>query len=373
MPSPYGRQRPWRQVTSSGSLVDVGEELGAQAALAHPGLAHDRDELAGALLARALEGPDQERLLQRAPDQRGRVRAGRRPTPKRARACERTPERERLGLALDRRPARAPRSRTRARSAGRSARRRRPAHRGGALQARGGVDHVAGNDPLARLRAGAERDHRLARVDPDPDLQREARVVLVQLLDRLEDAQRGPDRTLGVVLVRNRSAEHGHDRVADELLDRAAVALDLLSQALVVRTDAGADVLGVGGLGGGGEADQVAEEDGDDLALLGRQGEVPPSAKRRRTGRTETGPGAPCRRTGRSSPTESRAATENGGPMVSRLGLLHSTRRSRCSLEPERILDRESLPVVVEVGEHLDPGSPGGNPAASTPRARVSE
>ena len=147
-----------------------------------------------------------------------------------------------------------------------------PAHRGDSLEPRGGVDHVAGNDPLALLRAAAERHHRLARVDPDPDLQRQARVVLVQFRDRLQDAQRGPDRTLGVVLVRKRSSEHGHDRVADELLHRAAVALDLLSQALVVRTDAGAHVLGVGGLGGGGEADQVAEEDGDDLALLGRQG-----------------------------------------------------------------------------------------------------
>ena len=40
-------------------------------------------------------------------------------------------------------------------------------------------------------------------------------------------------------------AEDGHDRVADELLDRAAVALDLLPQARVVRADAGADVLRV--------------------------------------------------------------------------------------------------------------------------------
>ena len=78
----------------------------------------------------------------------------------------------------------------------------------------------------------------------------------------------GPHRPLGVVLVRHGSAEGGHDRVADELLDRAAVALDLLPQAGVVGTDARAHVLGVLLLGGGGEADQVAEEDGDDLPLL---------------------------------------------------------------------------------------------------------
>ena len=64
------------------------------------------------------------------------------------------------------------------------------------------------------------------------------------------------------------SAEDGHDRVPDELLDRAPVALDLLPQARVVRADARTDVLGVSGFRGGGEADEVAEEDGHDLALL---------------------------------------------------------------------------------------------------------
>jgi len=43
--------------------------------------------------------------------------------------------------------------------------------------------------------------------------------------------------------MRDRGAEDGHDRVADELLDRAAVAFDLLAQARVVGADARADVL----------------------------------------------------------------------------------------------------------------------------------
>jgi hypothetical protein len=38
----------------------------------------------------------------------------------------------------------------------------------------------------------------------------------------------------------------------------------------VVGADTGADVLRVGAVRAGGEADQVAEEDGDDLALLER-------------------------------------------------------------------------------------------------------
>ena len=136
------------------------------------------------------------------------------------------------------------------------------------LEAGGGVDDVAGDDALALLRTGAERDDRLARVDPDPHLQRERRVFGVQLLDRLEDAEPRAHGTLGVVLVRDGRSEDGHHGVADELLDRPAVELDLLPQARVVGTDARADVLGVGGLRGGGEADEVAEEDGDDLALL---------------------------------------------------------------------------------------------------------
>src|SRR4029077_15715318 len=37
----------------------------------------------------------------------------------------------------------------------------------------------------------------------------------------------GMDRSLGVVLVRDRRAEHGHHRVADVLVDGALVALDL--------------------------------------------------------------------------------------------------------------------------------------------------
>jgi hypothetical protein len=39
--------------------------------------------------------------------------------------------------------------------------------------------------------------------------------------------QRGADRSLRIVLVRRRRAEEGHDRVTDEFLDRAAVALEV--------------------------------------------------------------------------------------------------------------------------------------------------
>ena len=54
---------------------------------------------------------------------------------------------------------------------------------------------------------------------------------------------------LRVVLVRDRRAEHGHDRVADELLDRAAVSLELLAHAREIRREQGAHVLGIELLG----------------------------------------------------------------------------------------------------------------------------
>ena len=43
---------------------------------------------------------------------------------------------------------------------------------------------------------------------------------------RVAHLDRRPHRAQRVVLVHDRHAEHGHHRVADELLDRAAVALD---------------------------------------------------------------------------------------------------------------------------------------------------
>ncbi len=59
------------------------------------------------------------------------------------------------------------------------------------------------------------------------------------------DRERRADGALGVVLVRGRRAEEGHHRVADELLDRAAVALELGTDALVVGPQERLDVLGI--------------------------------------------------------------------------------------------------------------------------------
>ena len=131
----------------------------------------------------------------------------------------------------------------------------------GALEARGGVDDVPGGHALACIRLCIELHKRLAGRDPHTQLE--------PLVDReLADGERGPYGTLGIVLVRDGRAEERHHRVADELLHRAAVALELRSNAGVVGTENRCHVLGVQRLRLPREADEVAEDDGDDLPFL---------------------------------------------------------------------------------------------------------
>ena len=125
---------------------------------------------------------------------------------------------------------------------------------------RGRVDNVARGHALAGVRARVERDQRLARRDPDAELEA---FVDCEVADR----ERCAHRPLGIVLVCGRRAEERHDGVADELLDRPAVALELVPDACVVRAKDRLDVLGVERLRPRGEADEVAEDHGDDLAL----------------------------------------------------------------------------------------------------------
>jgi hypothetical protein len=140
---------------------------------------------------------------------------------------------------------------------------------------------------LAPLGDGVEQDHRLAGVDRHPDGQAQPGPGLVEPVDGLDHVEGRPHRPLGVVLVGGGHPEHPHHGVADELLDRAAEALDLTPGPVVVGAEAGLDLLGVGLVGLGGEPDQVAEQDADDLALLA----LPPRRRQRGgAGQTEPGP-----------------------------------------------------------------------------------
>jgi hypothetical protein len=70
-----------------------------------------------------------------------------------------------------------------------------------------------------------------------------------------------------VVLVHSWHTEDGHDGVADELLDRAAVRLDDALHALEVAGEQGLQRFGIERLPQRRRPDDVAEEDGDDLAV----------------------------------------------------------------------------------------------------------
>ena len=127
------------------------------------------------------------------------------------------------------------------------------------LDARRGVDEVAGDESLA---GGAERHGGLAGEDARACLQ-----PGVERGDGLDEIERGADGALGVVLARGRRAPHRHHRVADELLHGAAVAADDEARGVEVAREQVADVLRVARLRERREADEVGEEDGDDAPL----------------------------------------------------------------------------------------------------------
>ena len=101
-----------------------------------------------------------------------------------------------------------------------------------ALQARGGVHDVARDHPLSQLWTRIDVDERVPGVHGDADFE------LAVVGDPVADRQRRAHRPLGIVLVRDRRAEHRHHGVADELLHGAAAVLELRPQPFVVR-DAG--------------------------------------------------------------------------------------------------------------------------------------
>ena len=136
------------------------------------------------------------------------------------------------------------------------------------LDSRGRVHHVPRDHGLPRLGPRVEGDERLAGCDPNADVELERVVPLVERCDRVADRERGAHSALRVVLVRGRRAVDGDDGVADELLDRPAVSLELSAERLVVPAQHRADVLRVELLGARRRADQVDEDGRDDLPLL---------------------------------------------------------------------------------------------------------
>ena len=172
-------------------------------------------------------------------------------------------------------------------------------------------------------------DHRVAVADPagqhlpgvDPDPQREARPdrggdPLVDLGHRAQHRQPGPNRALGIVLMRHRRSEDAHHVVADVLVDRPAVAFDLGPETLQCPIDHRLHPLRVEALGNRGVAGEVREHHGRLAALLGRRLLGCRRDARRRAGRGELGaardaeprPGGVLRPAGRTLGGQRRAA-----------------------------------------------------------------
>ena len=195
--------------------------------------------------------------------------------------------------------------------------------------------------PLPSSALRAVRDDHLAGRDPDPHLDLADRVLGVQRLDRVEDVERRADGALRVVLVGDRHAEVRDDRVADVLLDRAAVALELGAEAAVVELEQREHVLRVELLGERRRADEVDEDERVELALLVRR-----SARRRRRGlrraasrssdRSAPAPDSPRRRSRRATSCESTAlgATRPTGLTGPRLSIKMTGRRDVGSHAP---------------------------------------
>ena len=150
------------------------------------------------------------------------------------------------------------------------------AHRA-ALDARGEVDGGADHRVLRPL-LGADVAHDgLAGVDADAHQQARAAARDVGLVERVHRAlhrERGGRRALGVVDVLDRRAVDREDRVADELVDRAAVRDDDIGHAAEVVVEHLHDARGVAVLGEARVPAQVGHQHGD-LALAPAEREPP--------------------------------------------------------------------------------------------------
>ena len=211
--------------------VDRLRELPDQPALADARHADEGDELRRPLPLDAREGLEERvELLARARRAAPR-RAGATSTPKRARAADRLPHRDRLRLPLRLdRLAVAVLDRPLGRAVGRLAD-EDAVHRRGRLQTGGRVDDVARDHALALRRVGRRARRRASPVlTAMRTCRSSAGLASFSSWTASRDRERSAHRTLGIVLVRDRRAEDGHDRVADELLHGAAEALDLRAQ-----------------------------------------------------------------------------------------------------------------------------------------------
>ena len=117
------------------------------------------------------------------------------------------------------------------------------------------------------MRTRPEAHDGLAGIDGDAN--GEVRILLPEAGDLLQDRESGVDCAYRIVFMRERCAEHPHHRVADELVQRPAEALEHLLHASVIRNEGPTNVLRVRMIGPFGEAHEIDEQDRDDPSFLG--------------------------------------------------------------------------------------------------------
>ena len=236
-----------------GCALEALDELAREPALADAGLAVDREQVGAPVAQRAVVGVAQQLELRVAPDERRLKRA--RPDAAGLAGSDGPPGPQRLiePLQLDRAelldldpPQREP---VRARSEHELARLCR------LLEARSQRHGLTGREG----RLGIVGDD-LARLDADARLEPE-------LLDCIEDRKPRADSALGVVLVRLRDPEGGHDGVAGELLDDPAVRDHAVRDAVEERLDTAAHDLRIRARDERGRVDEVDEQDRGELAF----------------------------------------------------------------------------------------------------------
>ncbi len=258
-------------------LGDLGQpaiELTHQSRLADAGVADDRDDPVGLLVLDVTEQVLQLVQLPVPPD-RARLDALHAARCVEAEAARPLVQHDvavdRLGDALQLQSRqRLERERT-AHVAVRVGRDQHTVRRRGGLQAAGPVDRLADHGEVLSRAFVESPDHDVAGVDAHPHGERHAvaRAELgVQRIERVAHRQRGSDGEVGILLARATQPEHGHDGIADELLDHAAVGLDQRVPSCEVLVDERADVFRVERPRQHGEVDEVGEQHRDELALL---------------------------------------------------------------------------------------------------------
>ena len=249
--------------------VDVLLQLPGEPALADPGDPRDRDEPRPSFVVGCVEQVLEQAQLGVAPNERGFQAIHATAAPAHGDHADRAEGGHRSGLSAKLKLAdRFGGDGRLGRAAGRLV--NQDATRwGDGLKARCRTDQIAADQSLANCTQG---DRCLAGHHGGPRGEPWTVLVEAHCADGVDEIEARPDGSFAVVLERRRCAPDGHDRVADELLDDPAIALDDHPGGREVAVLEVADLLGVATFGQCREPDQVGEQDRHDPTLGGRPG-----------------------------------------------------------------------------------------------------